>query len=143
MANNNPINKTSEMRRVFFALIIMGGVALAASLLLDFSLCLFYHTTGLPCPSCGMTRAFIRLLTGDVGGAFQYHPLFFTVPLIPLLMSKKLPKKPRTLAITFLILLYLAVWIVRLILFFPHTSPMYFNENSLFMFLWRITAIFS
>jgi hypothetical protein len=29
---------------------------------------------GMPCPGCGITRASIRLLSGDVVGAFQLHP---------------------------------------------------------------------
>ncbi len=29
------------------------------------------------CPGCGMSRATGRLLRGDVGGAFAYHPMVF------------------------------------------------------------------
>ena len=38
---------------------------------------------GIPCPLCGMTRAFMALVTGDVSGAFYYHPLW---PLAPPVM---------------------------------------------------------
>ena len=31
---------------------------------------------GIPCPLCGMTRAFVALVGGDVAGAFYYHPLW-------------------------------------------------------------------
>ena len=31
---------------------------------------------GIPCPMCGMTRAFISLFKLDVASAFYYHPLW-------------------------------------------------------------------
>ena len=31
---------------------------------------------GIPCPTCGITRAFVSLLHGDFAGAFYYHPLW-------------------------------------------------------------------
>lgn len=38
-------------------------------------LCLFRRTTGVPCPSCGLTRATAHLLHGDLVGALRLHPL--------------------------------------------------------------------
>jgi hypothetical protein len=38
-------------------------------------LCPFRHTTGLPCPSCGLLRAAGSLMRGDVTGAFVVNPL--------------------------------------------------------------------
>lgn len=43
--------------------------------------CLFQWLLHIPCPGCGMTRAYLCLLQGDVGGAFGYHPMFWSVPL--------------------------------------------------------------
>jgi hypothetical protein len=37
-------------------------------------LCAFHAITGLPCPSCGMTRAFISLAHGDIHSAFLLNP---------------------------------------------------------------------
>lgn len=36
----------------------------------------------IPCPGCGMTRAWLSLLRGDLSAAFLYHPLFWTAPLL-------------------------------------------------------------
>lgn len=44
--------------------------------------CLMQMWTGLPCPGCGMTRSWVHLAHGDVGGAFAYNhfgPLFFAI----------------------------------------------------------------
>jgi hypothetical protein len=45
-------------------------------------LCLFHRLTGLDCPGCGMTRAFVCLMRGDLLGAWQMHP--FSIPLLAL-----------------------------------------------------------
>jgi hypothetical protein len=57
-----------------------GIVAGAAVLLLrldrlPFVLCVFKQLTGLPCPTCGGTRALGRLAALDVYGAFLMNPL--------------------------------------------------------------------
>jgi hypothetical protein len=37
--------------------------------------CIFRVTTGVPCPTCGATRATLALASGEVGLAFRYNPL--------------------------------------------------------------------
>ncbi len=37
--------------------------------------CWFRHLTGVPCPGCGMGRAFNALLRGDWARALAWHPL--------------------------------------------------------------------
>lgn len=37
---------------------------------------------GIPCPGCGMTRAYVRLLQFDVVGAFRLHPMFWAAPIL-------------------------------------------------------------
>ena len=38
--------------------------------------------TGIPCPGCGLSRAYLALLSGNLKGAFAFHPLFWAVPLL-------------------------------------------------------------
>ncbi len=62
---------------------IFGGIgALAAAAVwalgldrVPLTLCLFKAMTGLPCPTCGGTRALGRLAAGDVAGAVAMNPL--------------------------------------------------------------------
>jgi len=37
--------------------------------------CPFFHLTGLPCPGCGLTRAFVCIAHGHGSEAFHWHPL--------------------------------------------------------------------
>lgn len=51
-------------------------------------LCIIRRVTGFPCPGCGMTRAVLSLLRGDIRTAFAYHPLWVTLPLLAWLMLR-------------------------------------------------------
>lgn len=39
--------------------------------------CTFHAVTGWPCPTCGTTRATLKLLQGDLAAAFALNPLYF------------------------------------------------------------------
>ena len=74
---------------------ILGGVglavvALSAGLGPSFwqglpQLCAFEGVTGLPCPTCGLTRSFAATAHGQLGLAFHYHafgPFLFAATLL-------------------------------------------------------------
>ncbi|MFI5181027.1 MAG: DUF2752 domain-containing protein [Thermoanaerobaculia bacterium] len=44
--------------------------------------CLFREVTGLPCPTCGGTRAALALLSGDIAGALHANPLVVAALLL-------------------------------------------------------------
>lgn len=90
------------------------------------SACPIYNTIGIPCPSCGMSRAVYSLLLLDIKSAFFYHPLVFVLPVIVYALIKE--KKKLIIA---LIALILMVWVIRLIMFFPDVEPMNYNFDSL------------
>ena len=56
----------------------------AAALVLLAALCCFgcpfRRLTGLPCPGCGLTRAWLHALRGDWAAAFRAHAFFAAVP---------------------------------------------------------------
>jgi hypothetical protein len=47
-----------------------------------FPACAWHRWTGLPCPGCGSTRAFLRLLQGDAAGGFAFNPLAASVAVL-------------------------------------------------------------
>jgi hypothetical protein len=73
---------SSEManpRKAGAVILVILGTIILLSIVLDsapqrLSLCLFRTFTGLPCPSCGMTRAFISLGHGDIYSAVLFNP---------------------------------------------------------------------
>ena len=46
--------------------------------------CVLRSVTGIPCVTCGMTRAWLCLFRLDIRGAFLQHPMFWAVPLLVL-----------------------------------------------------------
>jgi hypothetical protein len=66
--------------------IIYGSIAvmaLAAALYLPLTdmvpACVFRTVTGIPCPSCGITRSLVHLAHGDIAGSLILNPLFSLV----------------------------------------------------------------
>jgi hypothetical protein len=51
---------------------------------MGFVTCPIRATTGVPCPGCGLTRATMALLSGDLAEALHWHPLVFV--LAPILV---------------------------------------------------------
>lgn len=61
-------------------------IALCCGILLVFVVadipCVIRTLTGLPCPMCGMSRAWLAALRLDFLAAFRYHPMFWSVPVL-------------------------------------------------------------
>ncbi len=94
------------------------------------TLCLIRGTTGMPCPMCGMTRAYKALLVGNIQEAWLAHPLFW----LPLLLGLIWLFKGKALIIKYLypiIALLLVVYVVRMYLYFPNVYPMLYNQHAL------------
>lgn len=78
--------------------------------------CVFWNVLHVPCPSCGMTRAFLQLLHGNVTMAFHYHPMFWSVPWFVCYVSgwRVFGKRPDGIITAFLLILYFVVYGIRL-----------------------------
>ena len=74
--------------KIYLALFLIGSGILYLKVLspaLGISIpCIFREITGLYCPGCGMTRASLALLDGDIYQSFRYNMLIFII--IPLLI---------------------------------------------------------
>lgn len=101
-------------------------------------MCPFRSIWGISCPGCGMTRALLAVLKGDLLAAFYYHLLWVVVILYPLIYAIFKVRKSKqdfdvwkNKSIKIIIRLFLFVWIIRIIIFFPNVPPLDFEENSL------------
>ena len=105
---------------------ILAAIAAGLFLFVSGIHCFFRFFTGVPCPSCGMTRAFLSLLKLDFYRSFYYHPL-----LIPALITAfiaihmdvpvfKFNKKVCTVYIWGFVAVFFAVYFFR---FFMNSIP--------------------
>lgn len=83
--------------------------------------CFFRFFTGIPCPSCGMTRAFSSLIKLNFRESFYYHPLLIPsliAAFIAIHMNVSALKFNKKICNTYLwvfIIIFFAVYLFRLI----------------------------
>lgn len=119
--------------------------AIAAIVLLyaSFSLfginCPIKYVTGVSCAGCGMTRAWLHILRLDLGAAFHFHPLFWTVPVVMVLFFLR-GRFPRLFQVAagVVAVLFLVVYFVRMfdsgcdiVVFEPYNSVYHSIARSL------------
>lgn len=104
--------------------------------------CPIRFITGVSCAGCGMSRAWLALLRWDLSSAFAYHPLFWLpVPAVFLLLfHKRIPSKGFRFGMAAVIVLFLAVYVVRLLM--PEDTVVTFDPGQglvlrLLSGLWR------
>lgn len=115
------------MLSVFLALLAVATVAATVYQIKNGGGCILLSLAGIPCPSCGLTRATLYALMGRFKTAFSYHPLFF-VPYVMLgvgICSVPMKKyRKQLLAATVILAIAMAVcWIVRLALGWRGYAP--------------------
>ena len=135
-------------RRALLVFGLAGAGALAV--LLDAPLCPSAALLGIPCPGCGLTRATLALLRGDLHAAFHFHPLVFVLsPLFIGLLASALvdyvrgpiQRAPRRSwntpwlgrGLWLLLALMLGVWVARFFGALGGPAPVHPLVNSPFM----------
>lgn len=90
----------------FYALLFRLGVT-----------CPIKLVTGLSCPGCGMTRAWLSLLRLDLGTAWEYHPLFWLPPIVLALylFRAKLPRWVAKYGPAAVCAVFCSVYLIRLL----------------------------
>lgn len=114
--------------------------------------CFVQYFIGYPDPMDGMSRAYRSLFHFDIVGAFTWHPLFWTVPIITFIYTFRefnIWGRINYSKIYFygIIALYFIVYIIRMIYMYPHTEPMTYHEHNLLSLLadfykWIFSNIF-
>lgn len=98
--------------------------------------CPFRFLLGIPCPGCGMSRAYYAFFDGDFSKAFFNHPLFLLIPPFAVILgggnSKILKsKKAKSALLKTGIAVILIVYIIRMVILFPGTAPMVYNSDAI------------
>lgn len=78
--------------------------------------CPILFLSGVSCAGCGMTRAWISLLMGDLAAAVSYHPLFWVPPLgvVLWLFESYLPRRTVAVLIWVGCALFFLVYLLRM-----------------------------
>ena len=119
-------------------LFILGGILIFFIFKIP---CLSQLLFGMSCPGCGLTRAFLAVLSGDIALSFKMHPFWIAlIPCVVVGFILHLKKKEKAFYIFTVsaIVVYIGVWVVRLIMGDPVVQ---FNLESgaiyrLFVWAW-------
>ena len=90
--------------------------------------CVFRFFTGIPCPTCTMSRAWLSALRLQFQDAFLYHPFFWSIPVLVLFLffDGQLFPNPRvnTWILTGLLTGIFLVYAIRLVGFSSGLYPL-------------------
>lgn len=116
--------KTTKLVFIHLFIIGIGGALLALWNYLDIG-CVLRSLTGLPCPTCGATRAMFSLMKFDIGGYFYYHPMALPIVLALLLTVHMLvlPPKSRKYIVVYIVVVIIATMILYIYRLFNGLIP--------------------
>ena len=86
--------------------------------------------TGISCPGCGMTRAWLMAFKLDLAAAFSYHPLFLLGPvlILAIYLYEKTNRKLYLVVLILLMILFFMVYFIRL--FDPNDQVVTFDVQK-------------
>ena len=114
--DNKRNNKRKNERKELICAVTAVVVLYTAMELIGIT-CPIKFITGISCAGCGMSRAWMAFLQLDIAKAFEYHPLFWLVPIavIVLLCKSKINIKIYKIIIFTIIIMFAIVYMSRLI----------------------------
>jgi len=71
--------------KINLIIIIVVGIYLIFVKITNIRICLIYNIFHIPCPSCGLTRAYYALLEGDIISSLKYNILAIPIAIVFLL----------------------------------------------------------
>ena len=90
--------------------------------------CVLRSLAGIPCPTCGLTRAWLYALRLDFGSAFRQYPMFWAIPILILflLYDGQLLSSPKGnfWCLGVLVAGIILIWLARLFGFFGGLMPL-------------------
>lgn len=90
--------------------------------------CVFRYLTGIPCFTCGMTRAWLCAFRLDFAGAFSLHPMFWSIPffiIFVILDGNVFPNRKMNILLPLILLLGIfTVYFARIFGFLGTLSPL-------------------
>jgi hypothetical protein len=105
-----------SVKRTSLALLIILYFAGAYSIMNYYDIsCVFLELCGIPCPGCGMTRAFLSLLRLDFYSAFKYNFIVFFMPYVFMYIIFDFRSKVHNKILFVIAVLAIVNWIIKLL----------------------------
>lgn len=131
-----------DCKTVVPVLAIVAAVIVVANFLLG-KICPMRMLFGIPCPACGITRAFLLVLQGKFYEATVMHPLWIMLTILLLVFlavrylvqdEEKLKKIMKTIKIGFIVVIVLCVvyYVYRMVMWYPDRVPMIYDADNMF-----------
>ncbi len=112
------ILKTFFSKKTVVLLLIAAYFIIAYSLLNYFNIsCVFLEITGIPCPGCGMTRAFLSLVTMDFYQAIKHNVVIFFMPYVFIYLIFELKHRVYDILLITIAVIAIVNWIIKIFLF--------------------------
>lgn len=93
--------------------------------------------TGLPCPGCGLTRAFLYVITGEFARAWYMNPsiylwivLLIYIGINRYILGKPAKHWPKIMAVIFVVMV--GRYIYGMIFWYPDRPPLAYTGGNLF-----------
>ncbi len=107
------------MGRKVWLLLLISIYFLFAYAMLDYfnTTCVFLKFIGIPCPGCGMTRAFISLINLDFIKAIKYNIVVFFMPYIFMYIFLDFKNKIHNIFLIIIAVIAIINWLIKIILY--------------------------
>lgn len=137
-----------DIKDMFIPFMMIVVYIIAGNFILG-KICPLRMICGLPCPGCGITRAFLLVLQGEFFEATIMHPFWISTVLLVVIyvilryfcgQSEQIKKVMSIFRICVIVTLILCIlyYIYRMINWFPHQAPMIYDENNIINMLKNI-----
>ena len=123
-------------RRLGMLIVAVLGILVGIWLLSFFYRCPVYWITGIPCPGCGMTRAFFALMHLDFEAAFYWHPAVYLIAAsaavqMAAYVAEGYHFRQTTRLWALVGIVMLVIWMVRLPGYLNGSGPLMVRDGSL------------
>lgn len=100
-----------DIKKYWWTLLIVFALVLLR--VFSYENCIFKAIFKIPCPGCGITRAYLCLFQGQIKEAFRFHPLFWLIPIMIIFFILRHVKKLQFLYKYHIIwIIFIAIWII-------------------------------
>ncbi|MBO5159775.1 MAG: DUF2752 domain-containing protein [Lachnospiraceae bacterium] len=105
--------------------------------------CPIKFITGISCAGCGMTRAWLSVLKLNFSEAFTFHPLYWIIPLVGIFLfcRKRIPRVAASFITGSLIVLFVTVYIIRMINPEDTVVKIDFYESAIWYIIERVREL--